>query len=163
MRGLFERQAGEYPALDDAEGALVDVREALEGQIDRQHLFDLCVREEGQVLPGVEWEGTVPYDELPAKVDPESGYLITANNRIVGDDYPHHITSEYLDGFRAKRIEQLLGESEEHDLEGFEAMQSDNLSLPGIEAARRLGRLHPRGQREISAVERLQAPLLRIR
>ena len=98
-----------------------------------------------------EWEGTVPYDELPARVDPESGYLITANNRIVGDEYPHHITSEYLDGFRAKRIEQLLGESEEHDLESFEAMQSDNLSLPGIEAARRLGRLHPRGQREISA------------
>jgi penicillin G amidase len=104
-----------------------------------------------------EWEGTVPYDELPEKVDPESGFLVTANNRIAGDEYPHHITSEYLDGFRAKRIEQLLGESREHDLDGFEAMQSDNLSLPGIEAARRLGRLHPRGQREISALERLRS------
>jgi penicillin amidase len=104
-----------------------------------------------------EWEGTVPYEELPATVDPESGYLITANNRIVGDEYPHHITSEYLDGFRAKRIEQLLGESDEHDLDGFEAMQSDNLSLPGIEAAKRLGRLTPRGQRELSAIERLRS------
>ncbi|MCW2987382.1 MAG: peptidase penicillin amidase [Solirubrobacterales bacterium] len=104
-----------------------------------------------------EWEGTIPYDELPQQVDPESGYLITANNRIVGDEYPHHITSEYLDGFRAKRIEQLLGQSDEHHLEGFEAMQSDNLSLPGIEAARRLGRLTPRGQRELSAVERLRS------
>ena len=64
-----------------------------------------------------EWEGTIPYDELPETVDPESGYLVTANNRIVGDEYPHHITSEYLDGFRAKRIEQLLGESDEHDLD----------------------------------------------
>ena len=104
-----------------------------------------------------EWDGTVPYDELPETVDPESGFLVTANNRIAGDAYPHHITSEYLDGFRAKRIEQLLGESEEHDIEGFEAMQSDNLSLPGIEAARRLGRLHPAGQREISALERLRS------
>jgi len=104
-----------------------------------------------------EWEGTVPYEELPALVDPESGFLVTANNRIVGDEYPHHITSEYLDGFRAKRIEQLLGESEEHDLDGFEAMQTDDLSLPGLEAARRLGRLHPRGQRELSAVERLRS------
>jgi penicillin amidase len=104
-----------------------------------------------------EWDGTVPYDELPATVDPASGFLVTANNRIVGDDYPHHITSEWLDGFRAKRIEQLLGESDEHDLEGFEAMQSDNLSLPGIEAAKRLGRLEPRGQRERSAVERLRS------
>ena len=104
-----------------------------------------------------EWEGTIPHEELPEVRDPESGYLITANNRIVGDEYPHHITSEYLDGFRAKRIEQLLGQSEEHDLDSFEAMQSDVLSLPGIEAARRLGRLSPPGQRETSAIERLRS------
>jgi penicillin G amidase len=104
-----------------------------------------------------EWEGTIPYEELPEVVDPESGYLVTANNRIVGDDYPHHITSEWLDGFRAKRIEQLIAASEEHDLDSFEAMQSDNLSLPGLEAARRLGRLNPSGQRERSAIERLRS------
>jgi penicillin G amidase len=104
-----------------------------------------------------EWDGTVPYEELPEVVDPESGFLVTANNRIVGDDYPHHITSEWLDGFRARRIEQLLGERERHDLESFEAMQTDNLSLPGLEAARRLGRLSPRGQRERSAIERLRS------
>jgi penicillin amidase len=104
-----------------------------------------------------EWEGTVPYEELPETIDPESGFLVTANNRIVGDSYPHHITSDWLDGFRAKRIEELLRASDEHDIEGFEEMQSDNLSLPGIEAARRLGRLAPRGQREISALERLRS------
>jgi penicillin G amidase len=104
-----------------------------------------------------EWEGTIPYDELPETVDPESGLLVTANNRVVGDDYPHHITSEWLDGFRAKRIEQLLRASDEHDIDGFEAMQSDNLSLPGIEAARRLGRLTARNQRESSALERLRS------
>ncbi len=104
-----------------------------------------------------EWEGTIPYAELPETIDPESGFLVTANNRIVGDEYPHHITSEWLDGFRAKRIEELLRESNEHDVGSFEAMQSDNLSLPGIEAARRLSMLHPRGQREISALERLRS------
>jgi penicillin amidase len=104
-----------------------------------------------------EWEGAVPYDELPEVVDPESGFLVTANNRIVGDDYPHHITSDWLDGFRARRIEELLRASDEHDIESFEAMQSDNLSIPGLEAARRLGRLSPTGQREISALERLRS------
>jgi penicillin G amidase len=104
-----------------------------------------------------EWEGTVPYAELPEVVDPESGFLVTANNRIVGADYPHHITSDWLDGYRARRIEQLLRASDEHDVEGFEAMQSDNLSIPGLEAARRLGRLRPKGQRELSAVERLRS------
>jgi penicillin G amidase len=104
-----------------------------------------------------EWEGTVPYEELPEVVDPESGFLVTANNRIVGDDYPHHITSEWLDGFRAKRIEELIEERELHDLEGFAEMQTDVLSLPGLEAARRLSRLRPAGQRERSAIERLRA------
>jgi penicillin amidase len=104
-----------------------------------------------------EWEGTVPYEELPEVVDPESGFLVTANNRIVGDEYPHHITSDWLDGFRAKRIEQLIAATDQHDLESFEAMQSDNLSLPGLEAAARLGRLQPRGQRERSAIERLRS------
>lgn len=104
-----------------------------------------------------EWEGTVPYEELPEVIDPASGYVVTANNRIVGDSYPHHITSEWLDGYRARRIEDLLRASDEHDIEGFEAMQSDNLSIPGLEVARRLGRLTPKGQRELSAVERLRS------
>jgi penicillin amidase len=104
-----------------------------------------------------EWEGTIPYDEMPEAIDPESGFLVTANNRIAGDEYPHHITSEWLDGFRAERIEQLLRASDEHDIGDFEAMQSDNLSLPGIEAAKRLGRLKPQGQRETSAIERLRS------
>jgi penicillin G amidase len=104
-----------------------------------------------------EWDGTVPYDELPEVTDPESGFVITANNRIVGDEYPHHITSDWLDGFRAKRIEEMLEATEKHDLESFEAIQNDNFSLPGIEAAARLSRLHPSGQRERSAIERLRS------
>jgi penicillin amidase len=104
-----------------------------------------------------EWQGAVPYGELPEVVDPESGFLVTANNRIAGDEYPHHITSDWLDGFRAQRIEQLLRASDEHDIDGFEAMQVDDLSIPGLEAARRLGRLSPAGQRERSAVERLRS------
>jgi penicillin amidase len=104
-----------------------------------------------------EWEGTIPYQELPEVVDPESGILVTANNRIVGDEYPHHITSEWLDGYRARRIEELLRASDEHDIESFEAMQSDNFSIPGLEAARRLGRLRPTGQREVSAIEQLRS------
>ena len=104
-----------------------------------------------------EWDGTVPYDEMPELVDPDSGFLVTANNRIVGEEFPHHITSDYLSGYRARRIENLLAASDEHDLEGFERMQSDLHSIPGIETARRLARLAPATQREVSAIERLRS------
>ena len=104
-----------------------------------------------------EWDGTVPYAEMPEVIDPESGLLVTANNRVVGDDYPHHITSDWLDGFRARRIEELLRAGEDLDLGDFESMQVDVLSIPGLEVARRLGRMTPAGQREVSAIERLRS------
>ena len=104
-----------------------------------------------------EWDGTVPYKEMPELIDPESGYLVTANNRIAGEDFPHHITSDYLSGYRARRITALLAASDEHDLEGFERMQSDVHSIPGLETARRLARLAPATQREVRAIERLRS------
>jgi len=104
-----------------------------------------------------EWEGTIPYDELPETVDPPSGFVVTANNRVVGDEYPHHITSDWLDGYRARRIEQLLRSGDEHDLDDFRAMQTDVHSIPGLEVVERLSRLEPAGQRERNAIERLRS------
>src|SRR5436190_15065591 len=104
-----------------------------------------------------DWDGWVPYDELPRVDDPERGFLITANNRIEPDDFPHHITSDYLDGYRARRIQELIVAQPEHDLDSFEAMQTDTRSIPGLETAHRLVRLRPRNQRELSAIERLRS------
>ena len=104
-----------------------------------------------------EWDGWVPYEELPELVDPEQGYVLTANNRITPEDYPHHITSDWLDGYRARRIEDLLAAGEDHDLDGFQRMQTDMLSIPGLETAHRLSRLRARDQRETAAIERLRS------
>ena len=90
-------------------------------------------------------------------VNPPRGFLVTANNRIVDDDYPHHITSEWMAGYRAQRIEEMLGERERHSVTDFERMQLDFVSLPGIETVHRLSRLHPVRQRETRAIERLKS------
>ncbi len=104
-----------------------------------------------------EWDGTVDFDELPEITNPQSGFLVTANNRIVDDDYPHHITSEWMTGYRAQRIEDLLAERDRHSLEDFARMQTDVYSLPGVETVHRLSRLHPYTQRETRAIERLKS------
>jgi penicillin amidase len=104
-----------------------------------------------------EWDGYVPFDELPEIVDPPGGRIVTANNRIAPDDYPHHITSEYMDGYRAARIDELLEERERHSLEDFERIQSDLLTIPGRETAARLARLTPSDQPSVRAIERLRS------
>jgi penicillin G amidase len=104
-----------------------------------------------------EWQGWIPYEELPELTDPERGYVLTANNRIDPDGYEHHITSDYLDGYRAARIQQLIESEELHDLDSFGRIQTDMLSLPGLETARRLARLEPRTQDETRAIERLRS------
>jgi penicillin amidase len=103
-----------------------------------------------------EWDGYVPYEELPAVVNPPGGRIVTANNRIAPDDYVHHITSEYLDGYRAARIEQLLAERKRHSLEDFARIQCDLHSIPGEETARRLLELVPHDRREERALKLLR-------
>lgn len=34
------------------------------------------------------WNGFIAPDELPRIVDPPSGYLVSANHRMVGEEYP---------------------------------------------------------------------------
>jgi penicillin amidase len=104
-----------------------------------------------------EWEDWIPYDELPELVDPDEGYVVTANNKVVDSSYPYHITSDWLDGYRAARIEQLITEREEHDLDDFRRMQTDLYSIPGDEVVHRLARLEPATQREVRAIERLKS------
>ncbi len=54
------------------------------------------------------WSEYVPYDALPATVDPRNGYLATANARITGDDYPYALAIDWADPFRVDRIVYLL-------------------------------------------------------
>ena len=55
-----------------------------------------------------EWRGYIPFEEMPRSLDPESGYVATANNRPVGDDYPHYIALDFTPGFRAERVTRRL-------------------------------------------------------
>jgi penicillin G amidase len=92
-----------------------------------------------------EWTGLIPPAELPYALDPEDGLLVTANNRIIGDDYPYPMPSEYLPGYRAARIRQLLDQTLGHDARSFAGIQGDQRSLPGLELAALAGRLPAMG------------------
>lgn len=75
-----------------------------------------------------EWEGDVPYDELPSEINPPSGLLVTANHRIVGEAYPHELSYLWEPPHRAQRILDLL-EREGLGVADMATVQLDLLSL----------------------------------
>lgn len=78
-----------------------------------------------------EWQGYVDYDELPRIFNPESGYIVTANNSVVGPDYPYYITDDWDYGYRATRIEQMIQSDEDgvFSIEDMQAIHGDNYNL----------------------------------
>lgn len=55
-----------------------------------------------------DWTGFIPFDELPVSYNPNSGYIVTANNAIVTDDYSYFLSRDWDYGYRAARIAHLL-------------------------------------------------------
>jgi penicillin amidase len=72
-----------------------------------------------------EWDGYIPDAELPRLYNPPSGKIVTANNKIVGDDYPHFLGVEFLPGWRAARIEELLATKDRFTVRDMEEFQTD--------------------------------------
>ncbi len=55
-----------------------------------------------------EWTGFVPTDRLPSSFNPPQGYIVTANNAVVGPDYPYPISPDWGPGYRSQRITDLI-------------------------------------------------------
>ena len=54
------------------------------------------------------WARYIAPDELPRLVDPPSGFLVSANHRATGKDYPFLIGRDFANGYRAYRITERL-------------------------------------------------------
>ncbi len=59
-------------------------------------------------IRGGGWERLLSTAELPQVVNPSSGYIVTANNRIVGDAFPLTIRADYDLPYRAERIWEMV-------------------------------------------------------
>ncbi|MFF9087235.1 penicillin acylase family protein [Streptomyces sp. NPDC014991] len=79
------------------------------------------------------WTGFIEQDELPHEYDPARGYIVTANQAVVGKDaYPYTLTADWGYGTRSQRITDLI-ESKIKDggkisTEDMRQMQLDNSS-----------------------------------
>jgi penicillin amidase len=87
----------------------------IEGNIGYQMPGDIPIRKNGDgtlPVPGwtdeYEWQGFLPFEELPYTLNPEEGYIVTANNQVHPRDYPYFISADWDYGFRANRIVEMI-------------------------------------------------------
>jgi penicillin amidase len=72
-----------------------------------------------------EWKGYLPTDQQPHIRNPDRGWIATANNKIVGDDYPYPISHYYGMPDRFVRIKEMITAKEKFDTQDFAKMQAD--------------------------------------
>lgn len=109
----------------------------VKGNIGLQCSAGLPVREGSgiQIYPGdsskYDWQGLVPFEELPYEFNPDRGYVSSANNKTAADDYPHYISHWFATPSRIDRIREMLETKEKLGIDDFKAMHSDWKSKTG--------------------------------
>jgi penicillin amidase len=58
-----------------------------------------------------QWKGVIPFSALPSVRNPEEGWIVTANQAVIGPEYPFFITDDWSYGARSQRIVDLIEEA----------------------------------------------------
>jgi penicillin amidase len=83
-----------------------------------------------------EWNRYIPISKLPTLYDPPSGIIVTANQRIVGTDYPYFLSHHWAQPYRARRIFDLLNEKPKLSAEDFRRILGDIYTIAGVSFTR---------------------------
>jgi penicillin amidase len=100
------------------------------------------------------WTRYLTPEEMPSMLDPAEQQIITANNRIVAEGFPHYIGADYMSGYRALRIGELLSERVV-DLAYMARAQMDLVCPPARQVIRLLSSMSCAGTLAESARRRL--------
>ena len=84
--------------------------------------------------PEHQWNESIPFEDMPAIVDPPNGWIRSANNRTAPEDFPYPLSGVWSSGYRAQRIREMIEERADHTRENMVAMQMDVLSARAVDA-----------------------------
>jgi len=84
-----------------------------------------------------EWQGYIPFDQLPSTLDPANGILATANSRVTPDNYAYAISNNWADPYRNERIWKWLAGKDKLTPADMLTLQTDVYSEVDQELAQR--------------------------
>jgi penicillin amidase len=134
-----------------------------EGNIGYQMTGQYPVRKAGDgsmPVPGwtgeYDWEGYIPFEELPRAYNPPEHFIATANNKPFGEGYEHAISGYWSRPWRIERIRELLTAKDKVSTDDFKAILSDTTSLLAKEVLPVFTSVEPADERGKQAVEMLK-------
>lgn len=75
-----------------------------------------------------DWQGIVPFEDLPYEFNPSRGYVSSANNKTIDEYYPYVVSHWYDMPNRINRIRELLETKEKLSPDDFQSIQTDQTS-----------------------------------
>ncbi len=104
-------------------------------------------------IPGdgrYEWDGYLPIIEKPNDLNPEKGFIATANQNVIPEDYDkwNAVGYTWADPFRGDRVNEVLADGNAFTMTDMQALQVDYLSIPARTLTPMLMNLSLSGQAE---------------
>lgn len=132
-------RAGNWDEFRDAASTFIAISQNIayadvDGNIGMQTAAGIPIRKGNPAVfaPGdtslYDWTGIVPFNELPFTFNPESGFVASANNNTIGNDYPYYISYWFDLPNRYEAIVQDLTAKEKIGVDDFKAIQADQKS-----------------------------------
>jgi penicillin amidase len=75
------------------------------------------------------WVRFLDFEELPRSLNPPEGFIVTANNRVAGPEYPWMFTADFATPYRIRRIREMLSTGGPFSADDVQRMQMDTLDL----------------------------------
>ncbi len=75
-----------------------------------------------------EWVDSIPFDALPSIYNPDEGFIVTANNKVIGDQYPVLLGADTAAGYRSQRIRDLIKSEPKLSVADMARIQMDTFS-----------------------------------
>ena len=94
-----------------------------------------------------EWDGFIPFEQLPSFYNPPGGVIVTANQNPFPADYPYRVGGNFASHYRARQIRSMLDARRGWKPADMLAVQKDVYSAFG----------HFLAQQAVAAVERRKA------
>lgn len=72
-----------------------------------------------------EWDGYIPYEQMPSVYNPASGIIATANQNPFPPDFPYRVSGSFADKYRINQIHALLSAKSKLTVHDMLAVQKD--------------------------------------